>query len=743
MRITDDQYIKDDLIKFTKQVELKYEYLQQICRENWGDQVLTKLDESFQFAREAIGTQKFQTGEYILIHSLDVATIIAAEIGLEYESVVTGMLHNIMYAGLEKKVLRENIEHKFGHSVLSILEGMAKINALGTDTVELHSENYRNLLIALAGDVRVILIKTADRLQVMRNLAIYDADTRQRLVSETSHLYAPLAHRLGLYAINSELQDLCLKYQNPAGYRYVVDRLKETKIERENFVAEFVKPLEKKLREKDFHFSMKARTKSVFSIWNKMQKKKVSFDEVMDLFAIRVILDSKSENEKTDCWTVYSVITDQYQANPERMRDWITIPKSNGYESLHATVMGPQGRWVEVQIRTRRMDDVAEKGLAAHWKYKGGKTSSGFDSWLAGIREILENPDLNVVDFIDHFSRDIYKDEIFAFTPKGDLKKMPAGSTLLDFAYEIHSHLGDKCVGGMVNGKKVTLKYKLKNGDQVAIETSNNQKPKMDWLDFLVTSKAKNRVRASLNEEKRNLAAQGREILIRKFKNWKLELNDEAIRKILKKYEYKLAVDFYCELADGKINPLEVKSLFTGKQEEENARVKMEELLPPKSFQELTFEAGDDYLVIDNNLKNINYKLARCCNPVFGDPIFGFVTINDGIKIHRNNCPNAPQMKDRFPYRIIKAKWKDTASPGAFLTTLHISGVDEAGIVSEVSHIIAKDTGAKLRSLNIDSHRGKFEGVLKLSVYNTDHLEFLIHKMKKVKGVISVTRGET
>lgn len=721
----------------------RFEQLKKFCRLTWDESALTRLDDTFRFVRSVIGDKQFKTGEYILNHSLDVATIIAVEIGLEPDSVITGLLHNVMYAGLERKVTREELEKNFGLSVYSILEGMAKINALGTDTVELHPENYRKLLMALAGDVRVILIKTADRLQVMRNLDIYDEDSRHRLVNETSHLYAPLAHRLGLYKINSELLDLCLKYQNPSGFQYVVDRLRETRNERENFVAEFVKPVEKTLKDRGFSFSMKARTKSVNSIWNKMQKKKVSFDEVMDLFAIRVILDSKHENEKADCWTVYSVVTEQYQANPERMRDWITIPKSNGYESLHATVMGPKGRWVEVQIRTKRMDEVAEKGLAAHWKYKGGKENTGFDEWLAGIREILENPELNVVDFIDHFSMDIYKDETFVFTPKGDLKKMPAGSTLLDFAYEIHSHLGDKCVGGKVNGKKVTLKYKLKNGDQVTIETSNNQKPKMDWLDFLVTSKAVSRVKASLNEEKRNLAEQGREILLRKFKNWKLELNDEAIRKMLKKYEFKLAMDFYCEVANGKIDPLEIKTLITEKQEEETTRRKVEELLPGKVAQEFTYEGGDDYLVIDNNLKNINYKLARCCNPVFGDPIFGFVTINEGIKIHRVSCPNAPQMKERFPYRVIKAKWKDTTSPGAFLTTLHVSGTDEVGIVSEISHIIAKDTGARLRSINIDTNRGKFEGILKLSVYNLDHLEFLIHKMKKVKGVVSVTRGET
>lgn len=729
-------------MEWDEQVYTCYEALKEVCRVTWQEPALRKLDEAFRYVRSVVGDRQFKTGEYILVHALEVATIIAEEIGLEPDSVITGMLHNVMYADLAKKVAHGEIEEHFGTTVSANLEGMTKINSLGTDTVELHPENYRKLLLALAGDVRVILIKTADRLQVMRHLDLYPEEVRYRLANETSHLYAPLAHRLGLYAINSELQDLCLKYQNFKGYSYVTTRLAETQKERENFVAEFVKPLEKTLRERGYEFSMKARTKSVYSIWNKMQKKKVSFDEVLDLFAIRIILDSDSRNEKTDCWTVYSIVTEQYQANPERMRDWITIPKSNGYESLHATVMGPHGRWVEVQIRTRRMDEVAEKGLAAHWKYKGGKESTSFESWLTGIREILENPELNVVDFIDQFQLDVYKDETFVFTPRGDLKKMPAGSTLLDFAYEIHSHLGDKCVGGMVNGKKVTLRYKLKNGDQVVIDTSNNQKPKMDWLEFVVTSKAISRVKASLNEEKKNLATQGREILIRKFKNWKLELNDDAIRKMLKKYEFKLAADFYGEVASGKIDPLELKALFTEKPGEQDVRQTLGDLVPEKVFHELPAGGNDDYLVIDNHLKNINYKLARCCNPVYGDAIFGFVTIRDGIKIHRTSCPNAQQMKERFPYRIIRARWKETSTPGAFLTTLYISGTDEAGIVSDLSHIIAKDTGARLRSIHINSNRGKFEGILKISVLSLDHLEFLLQKMKKVKGVISVTRGE-
>lgn len=724
-----------------EQIYSRYGSLMEICQANWDAAELVRIENAFRFTRSVIGDSRFKTGEVILSHSLEVATIIAGEIGLGIDSIIAGLLHNVMYAGLENKATQLDLEKEFELPIYSILNGMAKINALGTDTVDLHSENYRKLLLALAGDVRVIIIKIADRLQVLRHLQLYDVESQERIVSETAHLYAPLAHRLGLYSINSELLDLCLKFQKKDSYDYVVNRLKETENERANFVAEFVKPVEKKLKKRGFEFSMKARTKSIFSIYNKMNEKNVSFDEVMDLFAIRIILESKPEDEKSDCWTAYSIVTEEYQTNPNRLRDWITIPKSNGYESLHTTVMGPQGKWVEIQIRTKRMDEIAEKGLAAHWKYKGGKANSGYDSWLENIRNVLENPDVNVVDFIDQFSSDIYSDEIFVFTPKGDLKKLRKGATMLDFAYEIHSGLGDTCVGGKVNGKKVTLKYKLKNGDYISIDTSNNQKPKLDWLDFLVTSKAKSKVKSSLNEERKVQASQGREILLRKFKNWKMELNDEAIRKMLKHYNFKLAVDFYYNLAIGKIDPLDVKAIFVEKKEE-STKLKLEDLLPANETKDLTFEGGDDFLRIDNNLKNINYKLSPCCNPVFGDKIFGFVTINEGIKIHRRNCPNAPQMIERFPYRVIKAKWNDTTSKSSFLTTLYISGMDEKGIVSELSHVIAKDIGTQMRSINMETDKGKFEGVIKISVYDLEHLEFLIQKLKKVKGVISVTRGE-
>lgn len=709
----------------------------ELCRNSLPEKDLLKVKEAYELLVEIFGDRRKKSGESVLTHSISVARIVVEEIGLGVDTVVAAILHNIFYH--EHSAL--DIEGRFGKSVTSILEGMAKINAMGTDTVELHSENYRGLMLALAGDVRVILLKIADRLEVMRKLDFNDVAFRTKVSVETSFLYAPLAHRLGLYYINSELLDLCLKYQNPEAYHAVANRLKETDKERANFVAEFVKPIQEKLNSRGFSFDMKARTKSINSIWRKMQTQKVDFDEVMDLFAIRVILNSELANEKSDCWQVYSIVTEEYQSNPKRMRDWITIPKSNGYESLHATVLGPQGKWVEIQIRTRRMDEVAEKGLAAHWKYKGGSGTSEMERWLASVREVLENPEMNMIDFIDDFKTNVYADEIFVFTPKGDLKKLSAGATLLDFAYEVHSRIGDQCVGGKVNGKNVTLRHKLQNGDQIVVDTSNNQRPKLDWLDFVVTSKAKNRIRASLNEEVKRQADIGKEILLRKVKNWKLEFNDDSIRKLLKEYKLKLAQDLYYNIATEKIDTLEIKEILVGKKEE-TARQLVADVLSKEKAQELEFSSGDDYLVIDNNIKNVIYKLAPCCNPIFGDDIFGFVTIGEGIKIHRNTCPNAPQMFERYPYRVIKAKWQETKKRSSFQATIRISGTDEVGIVEQISHVLAKDIGVQMRSINIENNNGDFEGVLRVFVNGIDHLEFLMNKLRAINGVVFVSRAD-
>lgn len=709
----------------------------EICKINIPEKDHPKIKDAFALDCEVFGERLKESGESFVSHSIEVAKIVVQEIGLGVDSVVAAMLHNVYYLDQYAK----EIENRFGKPVTSILDGMAKINALGTDTVELQSENYRKLMLAMAGDVRVILVKIADRLRVMRNLDSQNEAVRTKVSVETSHLYAPLAHRLGLYYINSELLDLCLKYQNPEAFHIVANRLKETDRERANFVAEFVKPIENKLNARGFSFEMKARTKSINSIWRKMQTQKVDFDEVFDLFAIRIILNSELEIEKSDCWQVYSIVTEEYQSNPKRMRDWITIPKSNGYESLHATVLGPQGKWVEIQIRTKRMDEIAEKGLAAHWKYKGGTGTSEMEKWLANVREILENPELNMVDFIDDFQMNVYADEIFVFTPKGDLRKLAAGSTLLDFAYEIHSGVGDRCIGGKVNGRNVTLKHKLKNGDQISVDTANHQRPKMDWLDFVVTTKAKNRIKASLNEEVKREADNGKEILLRKMKNWKIEYNDESIRILLKHYKLKLAQEMYYNISTGKIDMLEIKEVLVGKKED-TAKQLITEILSKEKVQELEFSGGDDYLVIDNNIKNVVYKLAPCCNPIFGDDIFGFVTINEGIKIHRSSCPNAPQLFERYPYRIIKAKWQDTKKRSSFQATIRISGTDEAGIIGQISHVITKDISVQMRSINIDSNKGEFDGTLRVFVNGLDHLDFLMNKLKSINGVLSVSRAD-
>jgi len=723
-----------------EKIQNSYQALIFQCTKNLPAGDLPLIDNAFNFAAQILGNKVWNEGEFILNHSIAVAKIAVLELGLSTDSLISALLHNVFGSnGIEFSP--EDIKSRFGVNVAVILDGMIKINSLNTGNLAFQSENFRRLLLALSGDVKVILIKIADQMQDMRTLNSQPAGIRERLSIDTWHLYAPLAHRLGLYKVNSELLDLALKYLHPSDYESIVEKLKETAVERASFVSAFVLPIEKKLKSRGFDFEMKARTKSIYSIWNKMQKQKVDFHEVYDLFAIRIILNSEPENEKANCWQAFSVVTEEYLSNPDRLRDWITYPKSNGYESLHTTVLGPGKRWVEVQIRTHRMDDIAENGLAAHWRYKGGKGGEEIDKWLKNIREILENPQLNPVDFIDDFKVNIYEDEIFVFTPKGDLLKLRAGATLLDFAYEIHSKIGDKCVGGKVNGKLVTLKYVLKNGDQITVETSNNQKPKLDWLDFVVTSKAKTRIKASLNEDHKKEAENGKEILRRKFKNWKIELNDSVIRDILKHYKLKLAVDLYFNISVGKIDTLEIKEQVIGKLEE-SQQDKLAEMLPAQEVKELSFDNSDDYLVIDNNLKDVNYKLAVCCNPIFGDEIFGFVTIFEGIKIHRRTCPNARQMVERYPYRIIKAKWRNTGKRNSFQATIHISGSDRSGIVTDISRIISKEVGIQMRSIAINSEDKAFDGTMRVFVNDLEHLDFLIQKLKNIKGVLTVTRSD-
>ena len=724
-----------------EKIQNAYNALYYQCTKTFPEGDLTLISKAFEFAFETLGNSVWANGEFVLFHSVSVAKIAVNELGLSTDSLVSALLHNVFGRNATDYPFEE-VKKRFGSSVAEILDGIIKINSLNTDNLAFQSENFRRLMLALSGDVKVILIKIADQLQDMRTLERFNPEKQKRYSTDTWHLYAPLAHRLGLYKVNSELLDLSLKYLHPKDYESIVEKLKESAVERASFVSAFVKPIELKLQSRGFDFEMKARTKSIYSIWNKMQKQKVDFHEVYDLFAIRIILNCEPVDEKSACWQVFSVVTEEYLSNPDRLRDWITYPKSNGYESLHTTVLGPDKRWVEVQIRTHRMDDIAENGLAAHWRYKGGKGGAEIDKWLKNIREILENPQLNAVDFLDDFKVNIYDDEIFVFTPKGDLIKLRAGATLLDFAYEIHSKIGDKCVGGKVNGKLVTLKYQLKNGDQISVETSNNQKPKMDWLDFVITTKAKSRIKASLNEDTKREAENGKEIIKRKFKNWKIDFNDLVIRDLIKHYKLKLATDLYFNVSIGKIDPLEIKELIVGKQEE-SQKEKLNDILPVNEVKELAFDTSDDYLVIDNNLKNVIYKLAVCCNPIFGDDIFGFVTIQEGIKIHRVTCPNAKQMTERYPYRIIKAKWRNTGKRNSFQASIHIAGSDRNGIVTDISRIIAKEVGIQMRSISINSEDKSFDGTLRVFVNDLEHLDFLMLKLKNIKGVLSVSRSDS
>jgi GTP pyrophosphokinase len=724
-----------------EKIQNAYNALYYQCTKTFPESDLALISNAFEFAFEKLGNSIWANGEFVLFHSVSVAKIAVNELGLSTDSMISALLHNV-FGKSSADFPFEEVKKRFGNSVAEILDGIIKINSLNTDNLALQSENFRRLMLALSGDVKVILIKIADQLQDMRTLERFDPEMQKRYSTDTWHLYAPLAHRLGLYKVNSELLDLALKYLHPKDYEAIVEKLKESAVERASFVSAFVKPIELKLQNRGFDFEMKARTKSIYSIWNKMQKQKVDFSEVYDLFAIRIILNCEPVNEKSACWQVFSVVTEEYISNPDRLRDWITYPKSNGYESLHTTVLGPDKRWVEVQIRTHRMDDIAENGLAAHWRYKGGKGGAEIDKWLKNIREILENPQLNAVDFLEDFKVNIYGDEIFVFTPKGDLIKLRAGATLLDFAYEIHSKIGDKCVGGKVNSKLVTLKYQLKNGDQISVETSNNQKPKLDWLDFVITTKAKSRIKASLNEENKREAENGKEIIKRKFKNWKIDFNDLVIRDLIKHYKLKLAADLYFSVSVGKIDPLEIKELIVGKQEE-SQKEKLTEILPVNEVKDLAFDTSDDYLVIDNNLKNVIYKLAVCCNPIFGDDIFGFVTIQEGIKIHRVTCPNAKQMTERYPYRIIKAKWRNTGKRNSFQASIHIAGSDRKGIVSDISRIIAKEVGIQMRSISIDSEEKSFNGTLRVFVNDLEHLDFLMLKLKNIKGVLTVSRSDS
>lgn len=670
--------------------------------------------------------------------SLDVATILLDEANIGKVPVTSILVYQLIKEGV---LAMADVESRFGTQVAGIITGLFKSSELYKKNPSVESENFRKLLLTIVEDIRVVIILICEQLYLMRNILKFDEERQMRIAQESSYLYAPLAHRLGLYRIKSELEDLSLKKTNNTIYKEIAMKLHDTKLVREKYIASFIAPLKEELEKAGFTFTIKGRTKSIYSIWNKMRKQNTAFENVYDLFAIRIILSTPLEKEKSDCWQVYSLVTDRYQPNPKRLRDWLSIPKSNGYESLHTTVMGPEGKWVEVQIRTERMDEIAEKGFAAHFKYKGIKGESGFDSWLANVRELLENPQSDSVEYMDDFKLSLYKKEVFVFTPNGDLRQLPQGATLLDFAFDIHSNLGCHCVGGRVNGRSVPIRSELFNGDQVEIITQPNQSPHKEWLSFVKTSKAKTRIKQFLREQEAVNMEEGKELLKRRLKNWKLTYDESTVFRMANKCGYKAIQDFYQALAEDKLDIQKLKDLYLNCQEKETSPEPQKGVENFVQKTELEYiSSKEDVLVIDDHLKGIDYSLSKCCNPIYGDDIFGFVSIHNGIKIHRTDCPNAPQMMSRFGYRFIKAKWAGK-SDKKYACTLHVIGNDDIGIVANVTSLIQKETNISLRSISVDSVDGLFQGNLTVLVPEMKDLERIINKIMTVKGVKKVIRN--
>ncbi len=728
--------IQHDIDKENEVIVKAYRHLLRSCKVGLTKANREIIREAFNISLEAHKTMRRKSGEPYILHPIAVAQICAEEIGLGTTSIVCALLHDTVE---DTDITLELVRMKFGDKVAQIIDGLTKISGVfDQQDKSLQAENFKKMLLTLSEDVRVILIKLADRLHNMRTLESMSAKSQLKIASETAYVYAPLAHRLGLYSMKTELEDLATKYLDPDSYNYVKNRLQETKAERNKYIKKFIEPIQKALDDNGIKYQIKGRPKSIHSILNKMKKQGVSFDEVYDLFAIRVIIDTEYENEKSDCWKVYSSVTDFYTPNPDRLRDWVSIPKANGYESLHTTVMGPKGRWVEVQIRSERMDEIAEKGYAAHWKYKDGtqNNDNGLEQWLARVREMLENTDGSAVEFLDDFKLNLFAEEIFVFTPKGDLRKLPAQSTVLDFAFEIHSQLGAKCIGAKVNNKLVPITYKLGNGDQVEILSSTKQKPHEDWLTWVVTSKAKAKIRDYFKQERNLSVTMGKEILERKFKSAKIPFGSDALNAIIKYYKLSSVTELYYQLVAEKIDrtKLDIALIL----EQEKQRPAAEEASKPRyTSKPLTKDA-----VIIGDGDPVEYAFAKCCSPIPGDDIFGFVTVGEGVKIHRTNCSNGISLMSNYGYRIIKARWANSSlnSNKSFLTSIKVQGIDSVGIVSTITAIISNQLQVNMKSINVTANEGTFEGNITLQVSDTDHLEELMNKIKEASQLISVTR---
>ncbi len=737
-------YVIDEELE-KKQIARRYRSLLIASKRSNSPKERALIRKAFDVAVEAHRSDRRKTGEPYIYHPIAVAKIVAEEMGLDTTSIVAALLHDTVE---DTYITLDDIENLFGKKERYLIDGLTKIEGVLDQSSSIQAENFRKMILTLSDDVRVILIKLADRLHNMRTLDSMKRDKQLKIASETMYMYAPLAHRLGLYTIKTEMEDLSLKYTEPDSYQEIVDNLQRSKAGRTRFINKFSKPIIKDLDKAGIPYELKGRTKSVYSIWNKMKTKKIPFEEVYDLFAIRIIVESDSiEMEKNLCWNVYSMVTDHYRPNTERLRDWISTPKSNGYESLHATVMSDVGKWVEVQIRSRRMDSVAERGLAAHWKYKGGTkdAESSLDRWLRQVRELLENPDADALNFIDDFKLNLFAEEIYVFTPSGDLKKLPMGATALDFAFEIHTQVGQKCIGARLNHKLVPLSQPLKSGDQVEILTGKNQRPNRDWLNFVITGKAKSKIRESLKEEKKTIGSDGKEILQRKLRSVKAEFNSGNIDVLIKHYKQESALDLYYNIATGKIDLKKMKNfeVESGHLTFE-ARKKKVLINKPKKTEESEVETSPlkgDMLILNDNNVNLKYKLSPCCSPIPGDDIFGFVTIGDGIKIHRTNCPNATQMRSKFDYRVMKAKWSSQKEQ-EFVAYVQFEGLDDIGLVHKITNTISRQLNVNMKSISFESDDGIFTGKIALFVQGTAHLSNLIQEMRNIDGVTSVERVE-
>lgn len=730
-----------DLEAEKKEILKRYRALLHACKRTLekGDKLLIR--KAFDIALEAHKDMRRKSGEPYIYHPIAVAHICAEEIGLGTTSVVCALLHDVVE---DTDLTLDDIRGLFGEKEAKIIDGLTKISGVFDQGSSLQAENFRKMLLTLSEDVRVILIKLADRLHNMRTLESMKRDKQLKIASETLYLYAPLAHRLGLNAIKTELEDLGLKYTEPDVYNDIQQRLIEGEPERKKFISKFIVPIKEILEEQGLKAKIIGRPKSIYSINNKIKTKGVPFEEIFDLFAIRIIIDTTMENEKSDCWRVYSIVTDFYHPSPERLRDWISTPKANGYESLHTTVMGPDGKWVEVQIRTLRMDELAEKGYAAHWKYKDSANESQLDDWIRKIREILENPQENALEFLDDFKLNLFAEEIFAFTPKGEMKTLPINATALDFAFDIHTKIGEKCIGAKVNHKLVPLSYKLKSGDQVEVLTSSKQTPKEDWLGYVVTARAKAKIKNALKEERKRIADDGREMLERKFNHLKIDFTVPNINELANYFKLPSSQELFYRIAVGNINLKHLKDFRQehGKIVHKTGSIKKAEA-PPSLEQMVAAARGKtDMLVIGENLNKIDYKLSPCCTPIPGDDVFGFITINEGIKIHRVNCPNAVQLLSNYAYRVVKAKWTSQELI-SFLAGIKITGIDEVGLVNNITKIISSELNVNMRSISFDTNDGTFEGSVTVFVHDTNHLTELMKKLKKVNGVLTVTRMDS